>query len=168
MDPVTKQSLQAEAMASAHRLYDSKVVDLDHDEALHLVQRTLGAVYALLRAIDLGYVDDGKLARDQRGRTTATALKDGRAGDVGERFLADFYFNAALERLASVWDVILEKGESARSPQTPLTPEWNTLKHELAGLFASGRQLRAAEVATALPKITSVVIAQAKRSSPSS
>jgi len=123
-------------------------------EAAALLQFYAGACYALDRAFALGYRDrTGKKTTGNPGRTARRVLKRVATGMVSpaRRWEAGFYFNASLQRMASLNDRIEAVfPNSGHDLVWEVRREVNVLKHRVPSLLSKGRSITARQAVSSL------------------
>ncbi len=117
----------------------------------------VGAAYSLARALELGYQDlTGRKRQLDYGDTLVAASHALSAGQTPDRgpWLANYYYNNALIRLAVAGER-LEKHKPPRRDRKPtIREEVNIFKHEFGGLLSRGRSVQPGQ---ALDELASLV-----------
>jgi hypothetical protein len=150
----------------------------DHEAITDIFDYVLGALYGLSRAIETGFVDRPSgwhsTYRPHLPQYVERILKNKRPN---ERWLAGFYFNSAIQRMAASFDRIPKllgaSGQNARSRMTRVSPQkniaWdkvyeevNALKHDIDGR-ASGRTVTLEQAVAALVEIVHLLKANEKK-----
>lgn len=127
------------------------------DSDLAIRGLAIGAAYSLAQALQLGYRDPGKKwAKEYRQELVeaAAALADGRRAPT--EWLARYYFNSALVRLAAASDR-LAKVKQNRKRKPGIRDEVNIFKHEFGGLVDHPRSVDMASALEELSLLTSVI-----------
>jgi hypothetical protein len=129
----------------------------------------IGAIYALLKAIEFGYVDRTKALSPNYWTSLATRAENMGRGTLPGRdhWVAGFYFNSALMRISAVYERTAKKLSGRQRGDVPhllrlIDPpfvnnpqlekvriEVNNLKHEECGL-SEGRKVKLEEAIGAL------------------
>jgi hypothetical protein len=107
-----------------------------------LVGHFLGALYALEKAHDLGVQDrsGAKLPANYVDELQRLARSIARGSTVPKPWLADFYLNNAVYRLAALDDRLATYLEAAKVPEAShVARDTNFMKHKPAGILAGRR-----------------------------
>jgi len=128
------------------------------DSDLGIRGLAVGAAYSLARALQLGYRDPAgkKLAKEYRQQLaeTAAAVADGQG--VSGEWLATYYFNNALIRLAAARDR-LDKLKQNRKRKPGVRDEVNIFKHEFGGFVEHPRSVNMASALEELSLLVGVI-----------
>ena len=119
----------------------------------------VGAAYSLETAVRLGYAVGATGGQQylEDIRSAARAVSQGKAPSTGE-WLAGFYFNSCLHRLAALSERI---GKYAAGEKWDLTPkvrrDVNHMKHDIDILLAEGREATLNDAARGLDEIVTAL-----------
>lgn len=129
---------------------------LPNDAALSIGGLIVGAAYSLAKAVQLDYrnIPGGNRTADYRKQLVdvAAAVASGQVVPP-EQWLAGYYFNNALIRLAVAQELV-GKRATARSRRPSIRDEVNIFKHEVEGLWVRGRTV---DIGGALRELDNVV-----------
>jgi hypothetical protein len=160
--PATRAKAQGTASATTHlddlgkRLHELLKSLPDHDAITDTLDYLVGALYGLKRAVDLGFVDRrGPSHPTYRPFLTTYALDIVATREVHRLWLAGFYFNSGIQRIAASYDRIPKlldargdrPSDRMKNAYTTAPEEWhsvyrevNFFKHDPEGR-AKGRQV---------------------------
>jgi hypothetical protein len=150
----------------------------NHEAVTDTFDYVIGALYGLSRAIETGFVDRlggwHSTYRPHLLQYIDCVLKSEK---INERWLAGFYFNSAIQRLAASFDRIPKllgaSGANAHARMANVNPQncpaWhkvykevNVFKHEIAGR-ASGRQVTVEQAVAAMEELVQLLKANQRK-----
>ncbi len=145
-----EDSTQLQVRLQAMRLAKLEAPGQDEQALLGFA---VGAAYALDKAVSLGYADPtGPAVPDYRQelRAVARAIALEEPPDRGS-WLAAFYFNAALQRLAALPERIKKYSPNRELISAPeVCDDANSMKHDIDRLLREGRRASLADAMDAL------------------
>lgn len=150
----------------------------DHNAVTDVLDYVVGALYGLSRAVETGFVDRSSnwhsTYRPHLPQYVGRIVKNEK---LNEKWLAGFYFNSAIQRIAASFDRIPKllgaSGPNARSRMAKVSAQkniaWdkvyeevNAFKHDIEGR-ASGRTVTLEEAVAALGEIVQLLKTNEKK-----
>lgn len=144
----------------------------DHDAITDVFDYLVGAQYGLMRAIEIGFVDrPGTWHRAYRPHLPQYVEHIAAQEPVNNFWLAGFYFNSGIQRLAACFDRIPKlmgaRGDTAPKRMKNVNPQkyekWrkvyeeiNAFKHDISGR-AKGRLVSMSEAVQAFEEIVALL-----------
>ncbi len=149
------------------------MVTLPYDDAItDVFDYVVGAQYGLMKAIEIGFVDrPGTWHSSYRPHLPQYVDSISTQKSVNDRWLAGFYFNSGIQRIAACFDRIPKllgaKGASARERMKNVNDgnhaawdkvygEINAFKHDVAGK-ATGRTVSLSEAIQAFEEVVALL-----------
>jgi hypothetical protein len=134
-------------------------LNTDIKEELSLLGTLLGALYGLQRAVELDFLDrtGSALPTDYTAELSDVARQIARGKVAESQWLAGFYFNSAIHRLAALNERLTKYVfGSKKDVCADLRKENNKFKHEIEGLI-SGREIDIPKAVSAVTKLAQVM-----------
>jgi hypothetical protein len=144
----------------------------DHDAITDVFDYVVGAQYGLMRAIEIGFVDrPGAWHSTYRPHLPQYVEHIANGRPVNKLWLAGFYFNSGIQRLAACFDripkLLSAKGRDARkrmnNTNTGTYAAWdkvygeiNSFKHDITGR-ATGRTVTLTEAVQAFEEVVALL-----------
>ena len=144
----------------------------NHEAITDVFDYLVGAQYGLMKAVEIGFVDrSGAWHRTYRPHLSQYVDSISTQRSVNNRWLAGFYFNSGIQRIAACFDRIPKllgaKGANARDRMKNVNGgnyaawdkvygEINAFKHDVAGK-ATGRTVSLTEAVQAFEEVVALL-----------
>jgi len=170
--PSSNCHLEEQLKSSAEELRRLLIGLPDHEAITDVFDYILGALYGLTKAIELGFVNRAVLWHETyRPHLPQYVERITKDQAVNKRWLAGFYFNSAIQRIAASYDrvpkLIRAEGRSARqrmkAANTGQFAAWdkvyeeiNSYKHDTSGR-AAGRTVTLEDAVAAFEELVTLL-----------